>query len=91
MTSFFALLIAAPLSVAIALFLTELAPRRARRPVATLVELLAAIPSVVLGLWGIVVLAPIINDTIEPALNSVLGWIPLFSGSPLRSASSPRS
>jgi phosphate transport system permease protein len=80
-TSFFALLVAAPLSVAIALFLTELAPRRARRPVATLVELLAAIPSVVLGLWGIVVLSPIIHDTIEPALKSVLGWIPLFSGS----------
>ncbi len=80
-TSFFALLIAAPTSVAIALFLTELAPRRARRPVATLVELLAAIPSVVLGLWGLIVLAPIMRSTIEPALGSVLGWIPLFSGS----------
>jgi phosphate transport system permease protein len=79
-TSFAALLIAGPVSIAIALFLTELAPRRARRPVATLVELLAAIPSVVLGLWGLLVLAPIVSNTIEPALNSVLGWIPLFSG-----------
>jgi len=75
-----ALLIATPTSVAIALFLTELAPRRARRPVATLVELLAAIPSVVLGLWGLIVLAPIMRTSIEPALGSVLGWIPLFSG-----------
>jgi phosphate transport system permease protein len=79
-SSFAALLIAAPVSIAIALFLTELAPRRARRAVATLVELLAAIPSVVLGLWGLIVLAPVLNNTIEPALKSVLGWIPLFSG-----------
>jgi len=79
-TSFFALLIAAPVSIAIALFLTELAPRRIRRPVATLVELLAAIPSVVLGLWGLIVLAPMMRGTIEPALQSVFGWLPLFSG-----------
>ncbi len=81
-TSAIALLFAAPLSVAIAVFLTELAPRRLRRPVATLVDLLAAIPSVILGLWGIIVLGPVMNNTIEPALNSVLGWIPLFSGTP---------
>jgi phosphate transport system permease protein len=82
-TSFFALLVAAPLSAAIALFLTELAPRRARRLVATLVELLAAIPSVVLGLWGLIVLAPVMRSAIEPALKSVLGFIPLFSGTPV--------
>ncbi len=81
-TTFAALLIAAPMSIAIALFLTELAPRATRRPVATLVELLAAIPSVVLGLWGIIVLSPVLVSTIEPALKSVLGWIPLFSGAP---------
>ena len=81
-TSFFALLIAAPLSIAIALFLTELAPRRTRRPVATLVELLAAIPSVVLGLWGLIVLAPIMRSTIEPGFNSVFGFVPLFTGTP---------
>jgi phosphate transport system permease protein len=81
-TTFAALLIAAPMSIAIALFLTELAPRRIRRPVATLVELLAAIPSVVLGLWGLIVLAPVLVNTVEPALKSALGWIPLFSGTP---------
>jgi phosphate transport system permease protein len=79
-STFAALLIAAPMSIAIALFLTELAPRAIRRPVATLVELLAAIPSVVLGLWGIIVLSPVLVNTVEPALKSALGWIPLFSG-----------
>ena len=77
-----ALLIATPLAVAIAVYLTELAPRAVRRPVAILVELLAAIPSVVLGLWGILVLGPFLGNTLEPALNRVLGWIPLFSGAP---------
>lgn len=81
-SSFFALLIAGPLSVAIALYLTELAPRLIRRPVAILVELLAAIPSVILGLWGIIVLGPFVGNHLEPALHSVLGWIPLFSGTP---------
>jgi phosphate transport system permease protein len=81
-SSFFAILLAAPLSIAIALFLTELAPKWMRGPVATLVELLAAIPSVVLGLWGILVLGPVLVTTIEPWLNSWLGWLPLFSGSP---------
>jgi phosphate transport system permease protein len=81
-TSLVALLIAAPLSVAIAIYLTELAPRPLRRPVATLVDLLAAIPSVVLGLWGILVLGPVMRSTIEPALKSALGFIPLFGGDP---------
>jgi phosphate transport system permease protein len=81
-TSGIALLFAAPLSIAIALYLTELSPRRLRRPVATLVDLLAAIPSVILGLWGILVLGPFMRDTIEPALNSVLGFLPIFSGDP---------
>lgn len=81
-SSFFAILLAAPLSIAIALYLTELAPRRIRRPVRTLVELLAAIPSVIIGLWGIIVLAPALENHIEPFLHSVLGWIPLFGGTP---------
>ena len=81
-TSAVAVVIAAPLSIAIALFLTELAPRRLRRPVATLVDMLAAIPSVILGLWGILVLGPFMKDTIEPALKSVLGFLPIFSGDP---------
>ena len=67
-TSFIALLLATPLSIAIALFLTELAPRRLAAPIATMVELLAAIPSVVLGLWGILVFGPWIAQHLEPWL-----------------------
>ena len=81
MTSVLALAIAGPLSVGIALYLTELAPQAIRRPVAILVELLAAIPSVILGLWGILVLGPFLGNHLEPAIHSVLGWIPLFGGS----------
>ena len=77
-----ALIIAGPTSIAIALYLTELASRRVRRPAAILVELLAAIPSVILGLWGILVLGPFLNDRLEPFLSRTLGWIPLFSGTP---------
>lgn len=81
-SSVLALLIAAPTSVAIAIYLTELAPRIVRRPVAILVELLAAIPSVILGLWGIIVMGPFLGNHLEPVLHSVLGWLPLFSGTP---------
>jgi phosphate transport system permease protein len=81
-TSMIALVLAAPLSIAIALFLTEIAPRRIAAPIATVVELLAAIPSVVLGLWGILVLGPWVAEHLEPWLQSVLGWIPVFSGEP---------
>jgi phosphate transport system permease protein len=81
-SSAIALLIAAPLSIAIGLFLTELAPRRLRTPIAALIEVLAGIPSVVIGLWGILVLGPFLGDTINPALHSALGWIPLFGGNP---------
>jgi phosphate transport system permease protein len=81
-TSLIALLLAAPLSIAISIYLTELAPRRIMRPVATLVDMLAAIPTVILGLWGILVLGPFMRDTIEPALHSVLGFLPIFDGDP---------
>ena len=81
-TSFLALLIAAPVSIAIGLYLSELAPRGFRLIISTLVELLAAIPSVVLGLWGILVLGPFVGANIEPWLHRHLGFIPLFSGSP---------
>ena len=81
-TSFIALLIATPLSIAIALFLTEIAPRRLAAPLATMVELLAAIPSVVLGLWGILVFGPWVRDNLEPWLESSVGFIPIFSGEP---------
>src|SRR3954452_12043609 len=77
-TSFLALLIAAPVSIAIGLYLSELAPRGLRLVVGALVELLAAIPSVVLGLWGILVLGPFLAHHVEPWLNRSLGFIPLF-------------
>jgi phosphate transport system permease protein len=79
-SAFGALLLATPLSIAIALFLTELAPRASRTPISTLVELLAGIPSVILGLWGIIVMGPFLRDTVEPALHAALGWIPIFGG-----------
>jgi phosphate transport system permease protein len=81
-TSFAALAIAAPVSIAIGLYLSELAPRGTRTVIASLVELLAAIPSVVLGLWGILVLGPFVGEHLEPWLHSHLGFIPLFSGTP---------
>ena len=81
-SSFIALLIATPAAIAIAIYLTELAPRMIRRPVAILVELLAAIPSVILGLWGILVLGPFLGNHLEPFLHSFLRWIPLFAGTP---------
>ena len=81
-SSFIALLIATPMAIAIAIYLTELAPRMVRRPIAILVELLAAIPSVILGLWGIIILGPFLGNHLEPFLKSFLGWIPLFSGTP---------
>ena len=86
-TSLAALAIATPLAIAIALFLTELAPRWLRGPVTALVETLAAIPSVVIGLWGILVLGPVLRDHVEPALHGALGFIPLF-GPPSTTGSS---
>jgi phosphate transport system permease protein len=77
-TAIGALVLATPLALGIALFLTELAPSWIRGPVTALVETLAAIPSVVIGLWGIIVLGPVLRDHIMPGLHSVLGFIPLF-------------
>jgi phosphate transport system permease protein len=79
-SSFIALVLAVPLAVGVAIFLTEFAPRWLRRPVGTLVELLAAIPSVVYGLWGIFVLIPLLRTYAVPPLQAVFGWTPLFSG-----------
>jgi phosphate transport system permease protein len=81
-TSIGALIIATPLAIGIALYLTELAPTWIRGPVTALVETLAAIPSVIIGLWGIFVLAPLLVAHVEPALHSVLGFIPLFGSPP---------
>jgi phosphate transport system permease protein len=82
-----ALLIATPLAIAIGLFLTELAPRSVRAIVGPLVEMLAAIPSVILGLWGILVLGPFLAKTLEPFLHRTLGFIPLFGGEPAQAGS----
>jgi phosphate transport system permease protein len=84
-TSLAAMLIAAPVSIAIGLFLTELAPPQVRAPIASLVEMLAAVPSVVVGLWGILVLGPFMRSDIEPFLHDYFGWIPFFSGDPSQS------
>jgi phosphate transport system permease protein len=86
-TSALALLLATPLAIAIGLYLSELAPRSVRAVVGPLVEMLAAIPSVVLGLWGILVLGPFLRDHVEPWLHSALGWIPLFGPEKQGSAS----
>jgi phosphate transport system permease protein len=79
-SSLIALVLAVPLALGVAIFLTEFAPRPLREPVGTLVELLAAIPSVVYGLWGIFVLIPLLRTWVVPPLETVLGWTPLFSG-----------
>jgi len=79
-SSALALLIAVPLSLGVAIFLTEFAPRRLRQPVAFMLQLLAAIPSVVYGLWGIFVLIPLLRKTLFPFLRSTLGFLPFFQG-----------
>jgi phosphate transport system permease protein len=81
-SSLLALLIAIPLGLGSAIFLAELAPFWLRTPVGFLIELLAAIPSVVYGLWGIFVLAPILREWVQPALGATLGFLPLFQGPP---------
>ncbi len=79
-TSLLGLLIATPLAVATAVFLTEMAPNWIRQPLVFLIEMLAAIPSVILGLWAIFILLPILSDHVFPALESMLGFLPIFSG-----------
>jgi phosphate transport system permease protein len=80
-SSAIALALAMPLGIAIALYLSMLAPGGVRVVVGPLVEMLAAIPSVILGFWGIIVLAPFVQRHVEPWLHNVLGFIPIF-GSP---------
>jgi phosphate transport system permease protein len=77
-TSAIALVIATPVALAIALYLALMAPKAVRAIVGPLIEMLAAIPSVILGFWGILIFAPFMHSTIEPALHSVLGFIPIF-------------
>lgn len=86
-TSAIAMLIAIPVAFGVALFITELSPIWLKRPLATMIELLAAIPSIIYGIWGLFVLAPFVQEYIEPALISTLGALPgvgaLFAGPPL--------
>lgn len=86
-TSVIALLIAVPVSFGIALFLTELAPAWLRRPLGVAIELLAAIPSIVYGMWGLLVFAPLFATWFEAPLGNVLGGLPvvgaLFQGAPI--------
>lgn len=86
-TSLVALVIAVPVSFGIALFLTELAPPWLRRPLGIAIELLAGIPSIVYGMWGLLVFAPIFAEYVQPALASSLGQVPvlgaLFQGAPM--------
>lgn len=79
-SSMIALIIAVPLSIATAVFLTELAPRWLRKPLTFFIELLAAVPSVILGLWGIFVMVPWLREHLFPFLRSTLGFLPLFKG-----------
>jgi len=77
-TSFIALLIAFPVSFGIALFLTEICPTALRRPLGTAVELLAGVPSIIYGMWGLFVFAPLFADYVQPALHKTLGQLPLI-------------
>src|SRR5256712_407857 len=81
-TAAFALLLGVPISLGVAIFLSELAPANLRVPLTYVVELLAAVPSVVYGFWGLKVLAPVMASSIEPAVQSLLGFLPLFQGTP---------
>jgi phosphate transport system permease protein len=79
-TTAIALVLAVPVGLGTAIALAHLVPHRVRPPLSTTVELLAAVPSVVYGLWGLVVLAPLFRAHVEPFLSSVLGWTGLFNG-----------
>ena len=81
-SSLLALLLATPLSVGTALFITDIAPKKMGGMVASLVELLAAIPSVIYGLWGIMVMAPWLQQTVQPFLIERFGFLPFFTGAP---------
>jgi phosphate transport system permease protein len=79
-SSAIALIIAVPISVATAVYLTELAPQWLRQPLIMFIELLAAVPSVILGLWGIFVMVPWLRDHLFPWLQKFFGWLPFFKG-----------
>ncbi len=85
-TSLFAMLLAVPLGISIGLYLSMMAPRRVRGVIGPLVEMLAAIPTVILGFWGILVFGPFLQRHLEPFLHSALGFLPIF-GTPATTGS----
>ncbi len=78
-----AMLIAVPLAIGVAIFLTELAPQPLRPILGTAIELLAAIPSIIYGMWGLFTLAPVLSEYVQPWMTEHLGFIPLFDGPPM--------
>jgi phosphate transport system permease protein len=78
-SSVLALMIAVPLAIGVALFLTQYAPPRIAGPAAALIDLLAAVPSIVYGLWAVKVLMPYVRDDVQSPLSRALGWVPLFA------------
>jgi phosphate transport system permease protein len=86
LTSLIAMLLAVPVGLGIAVFLTESCPMSLRRPIGTAIELLAGIPSIIFGIWGLFVLAPVLQTTVQPALIAAFGNVPvlssLFAGPP---------
>ncbi len=81
-SSFLSLLIAVPLAIGVAVFTTEMCPKALRGPLSFFVELLAAIPSVIYGLWAIFVLIPLLSAYVQPFLGKTLGWTGFFEGAP---------
>jgi len=81
-SSFVALLIAVPVSLGVAILLSELAPGWLLQPASFLVELLAAVPSVIYGLWGVFVLTPWLRESVQPPLQKAFGFLPFFQGTP---------
>ncbi len=82
-SSIIAIVIAVPISLGIAIFLTEMAPKGFKGPIGTAIELLASIPSIIYGMWGLFVFAPFLSDHVEPWIIEYLGFIPIFNGAPL--------
>jgi len=82
-SSAIAIVIAVPISIGIAIFLTEMAPKRLKGPIGAAIELLASIPSIIYGMWGLFIFAPFLSEHVEPFLIDYLGFIPLFTGAPL--------
>lgn len=82
-SSLIAIIIAVPISLGIAIFITEMAPKGVKGPIGIAIELLASVPSIIYGMWGLFIFAPFIADNIEPLLVKYLGFLPLFRGAPM--------